>query len=76
MDNTFTYSLIISLVYIIIKFIETKLILKNNSKSLKDLIKESIIVYLSSFLGIYVVEQYNSNLIIKEPTAFTENPSF
>ena len=76
MDNTFTYSLIISLIYIIIKFIETKLILKNNSKSLKDLIKESIIVYLSSFLGIYVVEQYNSNLIIKEPTAFTENPSF
>tara|TARA_B100001093_G_C26539659_1_gene889625 strand:+ start:434 stop:664 length:231 start_codon:yes stop_codon:yes gene_type:complete len=76
MDNTFTYSLIISLVYIIIKFIETKLILKNNNKSLKDLIKESIIVYLSSFLGIYVVEQYNSNLIIKEPTAFTENPSF
>ncbi len=76
MDNTFTYSLIISLIYIIIKFIETKLILKNNSKSLKDLIKESIIVYLSSFLGIYVVEQYNSNLIIKEPTAFTENPNF
>tara|TARA_A100001015_G_C14914756_1_gene681892 strand:+ start:371 stop:601 length:231 start_codon:yes stop_codon:yes gene_type:complete len=76
MDNTFTYSLIISLVYIIIKFIETKLILKNNNKSLKDLIKESIIVYLSSFLGIYVVEQYNTNLIIKEPTAFTENPSF
>ena len=76
MDNTFTYSLIISLVYIIIKFIEKKLILKNNNKSLKDLIKESIIVYLSSFLGIYVVEQYNSNLIIKEPTAFTENPSF
>ena len=76
MENIFTYSLLISLSFIIIKFIETKIILKNNEQSIKHLIKDSIIVYLSSFIGLYVVEQLNPGIIKTEPGAFTEKPGF
>ena len=76
MENNFTYSLIISLIYITIKFIETKIILKNNDKSMKYLIKDTIIVYLSSFLGLYVVEQLNPGIIKTEPGAFIDKPEF
>ena len=77
MENTFTYSLIISLIYIIIKFIETKTLLKNNDKTIKHLVKDTIIVYLSSVLGLYVVQQLNPGTTATiEPGAFTTNPEF
>jgi hypothetical protein len=77
MENTFTYSLIISLIYIIIKFIETKTLLKNNDKTIKHLVKDTIIVYLSSVLGLYVVQQLNPGTIATiEPGAFTTKPEF
>tara|TARA_B000000475_G_scaffold262609_1_gene248353 strand:- start:55 stop:288 length:234 start_codon:yes stop_codon:yes gene_type:complete len=77
MENTFTYSIIISLIYIIIKFIETKTLLKNNDKTIKHLVKDTIIVYLSSVLGLYVVQQLNPGTItIIEPGAFTAKPDF
>lgn len=76
MENIFTYSLLISLSFIIIKFIETKIILKNNEQSIKHLIKDSIIVYLSSFIGLYVVQQINPEITTTEPGAFTEKPGF
>jgi TctA family transporter len=77
MENTFTYSIIISLIYIIIKFIETKTLLKNNDKTIKHLVKDTIIVYLSSVLGLYVVQQLNPGTIATiEPGAFTTKPEF
>lgn len=77
MENTFTYSLIISLIYIIIKFIETKTLLKNNDKTIKHLVKDTIIVYLSSVLGLYVVQQLNPGTIATiEPGAFITKPEF
>ena len=76
METNFTYSLIISLIYIIIKFIETKLLLKTNDKTIKHLIKDTIIVYLSSLLGLYVVEQLNPEILKTDPGVFTEKPEF
>jgi TctA family transporter len=77
MENTFTYSIIISLIYIIIKFIETKTLLKNNDKTIKHLVKDTIIVYLSSVLGLYVVQQLNPGTVsTTEPGVFTTNPEF
>ena len=77
MENTFTHSLIISLIYIIIKFIETKTLLKNNDKTIKHLVKDTIVVYLSSVLGLYVVQQLNPGTIATiEPGAFTTKPEF
>ena len=77
MENTFTYSIIISLIYIIIKFIETKTLLKNNDKTIKHLVKDTIVVYLSSVLGLYVVQQLNPGTITTtEPGAFTTKPEF
>lgn len=79
MENTFTYSIIISLIYIIIKFIETKTLLKNNDKTIKHLVKDTIVVYLSSVLGLYVVQQLNPGTVTIpeiEPGAFTTKPGF
>ena len=76
MENVFTYSLLISLSFILIKFIEIKIILKNSEQSIKNLIKDAIIVYLSSFIGFYLVQQINPEIIKTEPGAFTEKPKF
>jgi|TARA_B110000858_G_scaffold90503_1_gene104611 hypothetical protein len=77
MENTFTHSLIISLIYIIIKFIETKTLLKNNDKTIKHLVKDTIVVYLSSVLGLYVVKHLNNGgTSTSEPGAFTTKPEF
>tara|TARA_B100000902_G_scaffold324657_1_gene318919 strand:- start:3001 stop:3234 length:234 start_codon:yes stop_codon:yes gene_type:complete len=77
MENNFTYGLIISLIYVSVKFIETKILLKNNDKTVKNLVKDTIIVYLSSVLGLYLVKQLHPELTINsEPGAFTAKPDF
>ncbi len=74
MSNYFIIGLISSIMYLIFKFIEMRFILKEN-KPLKELFRDTLIVYLSVVSGLFISEQFNSK-ISKVPKVFTDAPNF
>ena len=78
MNNIFIIAGIISVIYFIAKFIEMRFIEKE-SKPLKHLIRDSLLVYFSVLIGNFVSEQVSPVLEIvhvSNPVAFTDNPGF
>jgi hypothetical protein len=80
MSNIFLLSGFISILYFVVKFLEMRYI-DNESKPLKLLIRDTIVVYFCILIGGFILSQFNP--IIKEisntsqaPMAFTDNPSF
>ena len=73
-------ALIIAIVFLVIKFIEMRFIDKE-SKPLKLLIRDTLLVYLSVVAGYFILEQLKpviqngSGTIINTPV-FTDNPGF
>lgn len=79
--NVFLISSIISVVYLILKFVEMRMIDKEN-KPLKVLIRDTLIVYFSVIIGCFLIDQLKpfmvpegSNVILN-PQVFTDNPNF
>jgi hypothetical protein len=72
-------SLAISVIFMIYKIIDMKYITKDEI-SLKDITKDSLIVFLCSMISMFGLEQLNINEIIgnsKESlSAFTNEPDF
>ncbi len=67
---------IISFIYILFKFVEMRVILKEN-KPLKLLLRDTILVYLSIIMGNFVIEQvYPVSKQASAPQVFTNNPDF
>ena len=58
MDNIFVTAGIISVVFLIAKFIEMRFVDKEN-KPLKLLIRDALLVYFSVVFGNFVLEQLN-----------------
>ena len=79
MTNIFVVAAIISIVYLIAKFIEMRFIEKE-SKPLKYLIRDSLLVYFSVICGNFVIEQLKP--VIEEgggkvvTEVFVDNPNF
>lgn len=81
MENIFVIATIISVFFLITKFIEMRFIEKEN-KPLKLLVRDSLLVYFSVILGYFVINQVtplvnsvggaNTNLT----PIFTDNPEF
>ena len=59
MNNQVLTSLIISLLYLIIKFIEMRFILKENKPYLKQLFIDSFIVFISCMISLILLDQFN-----------------
>ena len=78
MDNIFIISAVISFTFLVVKFIEMRFIEKE-SKPLKILVRDSLLVYFSIVLGFFIINQIkpilngDSNQITP---AFTDNPGF
>ena len=76
MTNNYIIPLVISLVYLILKFLDMRYLKKEN-KGLKDLILDSFIVFLSSLMGLFIYDQFN---LLDDTTsitkAFIDNPNF
>ena len=68
---------IISVVFLIAKFVEMRFIDKE-SKALKLLIRDALLVYFSVVFGIFVMEQLKpmSGEGQVSPQVFTDNPEF
>ena len=79
--NTFVVAGIVSFAFFIIKFIEMRFVDKE-SKPLKFLIRDALLVYFSVVVGLFVVEQLKPIIqeggegVVINPSVFTDNPGF
>ena len=60
MDNIFIIAAVVSVVFLIAKFIEMRFIEKE-SKPLKFLIRDALLVYFSVVSGYFIIGQINKN---------------
>lgn len=86
-SNSYIVSGIIAFVFLVAKFLEMRFTNNNNnadeasqSKPMKLLLRDALLVYVSSLLGFYVITQFEehsaTNESIKEVAAFTGGPDF
>jgi hypothetical protein len=80
MDNIFIIAAVISVIFIIAKFVEMRFIEKE-SKPLKLLIRDALLVYVSVVSGYFILEQLKpimqeggSSSVVTQ--VFTDNPEF
>ena len=79
MNNQVITSIIISLLYLITKFIEMRFILQEN-KPFKQLFIDSLIVFICSMMCLILLDQFNLNELIGNikpiPSVFVNIPDF
>ena len=78
MENNIFYSAgLVALIYILVKFIEMRVIIKEN-RPLKDLVKDSLVVYFCTVAGFYCLDYFQplTENITEKVTAFTSPPDF
>ena len=79
MDNIFLLAGIVSVIYFIAKFLEMRYV-EQESKPLKFLIRDTLLVYVSVVCGSFVIEQLkpimDNTELPNAPLAFTDNPPF
>jgi hypothetical protein len=78
-STSFMISLIISILFFVIKFFERKYMMKyeDEPKPFKYIIRDTFVVYFSSFIGLFIIEQINGNVETKSHTiAYTNQPDF
>ena len=79
MTSIFIVAAVISLTFLVIKFLEMRYIEKE-SKPLKFLIRDTLLVYFSVILANFVMDQMNPIMTAgagkKVTPVFTDNPTF
>jgi hypothetical protein len=79
MDNIFLVAGVISVIFLIGKFLEMRYVDKE-PKPLKLLVRDTLLVYVSIIFGNFIVEQLNPVIneidVPSAPLAFTDNPPF
>ena len=70
---------VISFIFLIGKFLEMRYVEKE-SKPLKFLIRDSLLVYISVVCGLFIISQLSPVIhetsLMENPIAFTDNPPF
>ena len=77
MDNIFVNAGIIAVVYSLMKFVEMRMILKE-ARPVKELLRDTIIVYISTIAGMFIVDQMGTIAATgkKSANVFVGNPEF
>jgi hypothetical protein len=76
MDNIYIIAAVISIVFLIVKFIEMRFVDKEN-KPLKYMLRDTLLVYISVVLGNFVLEQSSLNVTnVPITQVFTDMPEF
>lgn len=81
MQNIFVVAAVISIIFFVVKFVEMRFVDKE-SKPLKYLIRDSLLVYFSVIAGNFVLEQLKPVIqegggdAVTNPSVFTDNPGF
>ena len=70
-------SSLIAFIYLFIKFVEMRFIIKEN-KPFKELFRETMIVFLSVIIGFYLIEQVitTKNVSYAATKAYVGSPEF
>jgi|APSaa5957512535_1039671.scaffolds.fasta_scaffold75704_2 hypothetical protein len=86
MTEVFIYSLAICTIFFLFKFLEMKFVPDDEKKPLKIIIKETLVVYFASIIGIYLYSQFDipslsskdspEEFMSKTAMAFLDNPTF
>lgn len=79
MTSIFVIAAVISITFLVVKFLEMRYIEKE-SKPLKLLIRDTLVVYFSVIISNFIMEQINPIMTAsagkKVTPVFTDNPSF
>jgi hypothetical protein len=79
MSNIFLVAGVVSVIFFVAKFLEMQYIEKE-SKPLKILIRDTLVVYVCVVIGSFILEQLSPVIkdisIMESPGAFTDNPPF
>ena len=57
MEKYIIHSGIIAFIYLLMKFVEMRIVIKE-TKPVKELIRDTIIVYLSAMVGLYIIDEF------------------
>ena len=78
MEKYLIHSGIIAFIYLLLKFAEMRIIIKE-TKPIKELVRDTIIVYLSCMVGLYIIDEFvpSGESVKKTITnVFTDHPGF
>lgn len=77
MEKYFIESFSVALIYLIFKIFEKRFIVKEEMV-LKDIVKDTIVIYLCSIVGLFIFGQIQEEGLVSKETvnAFVDNPSF
>ena len=79
MTSIFVIAAIISITFLVVKFLEMRYIEKE-SKPLKLLMRDTLVVYFSVIIANFVIDQINPIMTVgtskKITPVFTDNPAF
>jgi hypothetical protein len=80
MEKYFIHSGIIAFIYLLLKFTEMRIVTKEN-KPIKEMMRDTIIVYLSGILGLYIIDELmpvaaSALTKVNVPSVFIDAPGF
>ena len=78
MEKYIIHSGIIAFIYLLMKFVEMR-ITKKETKPIKELIRDTLIVYLSAMVGLYIINDFmptTSSVVRTVTNVFTDAPGF
>jgi len=80
-NNLFIIGIVIAVTYFVIKILEIRFIETESRKPMKTLIRDTVVVCVSSIVGVYVLNQFNvfsstDSKTLQAPSIFTDNPGF
>jgi uncharacterized membrane protein len=80
-NNLFIVGVITGVIYFIIKFLEMRFIETESQKPMKVLIRDTIVVCVSSIIGVYIISQFkiltkNDVTVGSAPAVFVDTPGF
>jgi hypothetical protein len=76
-QSSFILAAAVAIIFAIAKFVENKYILKEEHIAFKNIIRDCLMVYVSTVMGLFVIEQVGETVIKQSPTvAFTGKADF
>jgi len=76
-QSSFIVAAAVSIIFAISKFVEKKYILKEDEIAMKNIIRDSLMVYVSTVIGLFIIEQVGDKVSQQAPTvAFTGKADF
>jgi hypothetical protein len=76
-QSSFIVAAAVAIIFAIAKFVENKYILKEEHIAMKNIVRDSLMVYVSTVIGLFVIEQVGETVAKQMPTnVFTGKPEF